>query len=82
MVEVLDETGRDVETQTPETQTEQTPNVTSLNNSEEAARLGRLEENLAMVLRTGVYGENDRVVVQLREQIRKKREKLRQGSYR
>ena len=39
--------------------------------------MARLEENLAMLLRTGVYRETDHVVVKLTEQIEKLRNKLR-----
>ena len=38
--------------------------------------MARLEENLSMLLRTGVYGETAHVVVKVTEQIEKLREKL------
>ena len=68
-VAVVGDLARDVETQTPQA----APNtrlVTSSIPTEEMEGLARLEENLAMVLRTGVYGETDHVVMQLTEQIR------------
>ena len=37
----------------------------------------RLEEHSAMLLRTGVYTEEDEIVVKLKEQIRKLRKKIR-----
>ena len=68
-VAVVGGLSRDVETQTPQA----APNtrlVTSSIPTEEMEGLARLEENLAMVLGTGVYGETDHVVMQLTEQIR------------
>merc|ERR1711909_193993 len=76
VVEVIDDTTISVETQTPAANN----SVINSNNTEEAAGLARLEENLAMVMRTGVYTETDHVVMQLTEQIKKKREKLRAGN--
>jgi len=60
----------------------QTPQVRSLSSEspdrkEEMVGLARLEENLAMLLRTGVYTETDHVVVKLTQQIEKIRDKLR-----
>ena len=69
---------KNVETQTPQVQT--TSRVSTPQQSErkdELAGLARLEENLAMLLRTGVYRETDHVVVKLTEQIEKLRNKLR-----
>ena len=37
----------------------------------------RLEEHSAMLLRTGVYTEEDEIVIKLKEQIRKLRKKIR-----
>ena len=37
----------------------------------------RLEEHSAMLLRTGVYTEDDEIVIKLKEQIRKLRKKIR-----
>jgi len=74
-VAVVGDLAKDVETQT--SQTVPNPRLVTPIPTEEMEGLARLEENLAMVLRTGVYGETDHVVVQLTEQIRKKREKLR-----
>ena len=36
----------------------------------------RMEEHLAMLLRTGVYTSEDHIVIKLREQIRKIRRKI------
>ena len=70
---------KNVETQTPHVQP--TSRVSSPQQSdrieEMVAGLARLEENLAMLLRTGVYRETDHVVVKVTEQIEKLREKLR-----
>ena len=54
---------------------------TSINEDEDSAGasmegLMRLEEEYSMLLRTGVYPHTDPVVVQLREQIRKMRTKV------
>ena len=45
------------------------------NGEQEASMEGlmRLEDNLAMLLRTGVYSQTDPVVIKLREQIKKMR---------
>ena len=47
----------------------------SSNGEQEASMEGlmRLEDNLAMLLRTGVYSQTDPVVIKLREQIKKMR---------
>ena len=47
----------------------------SSNGEHEASMEGlmRLEDNLAMLLRTGVYSQTDPVVIKLREQIKKMR---------
>merc|ERR1712179_721038 len=63
VLEVIDDTTISVETQTPAANN----SVVNSNNTEEAAGLARLEENLAMVMRTGVYTETDHVVMQLTE---------------
>ena len=54
---------------------------TSINEDEDSAGasmegLMRLEEEYSMLLRTGVYPHTDPVVVQLREQIKKMRSKV------
>jgi len=72
-VEVIDDTAVDVETQT----LAPSNTMVTSDNTDEAAGLARLEDNLAMVMRTGVYTDTDYVVVQLKEQIKKKRQKLR-----
>ena len=79
-VEVTADQARNAETQTPQVQPVESDSLTNFKSSEEAAGLARLEENLSMLLRTGVYRETDHVVVKLTEQIEKKREKLSLGN--
>eukprot|EP00092_Neocalanus_flemingeri_P040884 GFUD01044507.1.p1 GENE.GFUD01044507.1~~GFUD01044507.1.p1 ORF type:complete len:946 (+),score=340.11 GFUD01044507.1:101-2938(+) len=65
------------ETQTPQVQPPSSMSTCHNDRTDESIGLARLEENRAMLLRTGVYRETDHVVLKVTEQIEKMRDKLR-----
>jgi uncharacterized protein with NAD-binding domain and iron-sulfur cluster len=75
-INITNDPAKNAETQTPHLQPLSGVSDNNYEMTEELAGLARLEENRAMLLRTGVYRETDHVVVKLSEQIEKLRDKL------